>query len=57
MYIMIKIETLKELYRRNRVLQEQNERYLRIISRIQADKVEAEKERSPFDGLFSGCGF
>jgi hypothetical protein len=57
---MIDVETLKELYRRNRVLQSQNERYLRMIERYRAEEAEGiiypyeETEyKDRFKGLFN----
>ena len=56
MYILIKISTLKELYKTNRKLREQNERYLRIIDRWRLEREEEEilcKGTDRYKGLFN----
>jgi hypothetical protein len=57
---MVKIETLKELYKANRRLREREERHLKIIDRLHNQILEEEEELcsgSPFDEMFSGFKF
>jgi hypothetical protein len=52
---MIKVETLKELYRANRVLRSQNERYLKIIDRLHTEKLDRDEKltQDDFSSLFN----
>jgi hypothetical protein len=54
---MVKVETLKALYRANRKLREQNEKYLRIINRQQDLLLTVEEEaltdKDRYKGLFN----
>jgi hypothetical protein len=43
MYVTVRIKTLKELYKTIRELREWNERYLRIIDRMQSEAVGEEE--------------
>jgi hypothetical protein len=59
-YIMIDVETLKELYKANRKLRDQNARYLRMLDRYRAKEAddiiypyEEDLGTDRFKGLFN----